>query len=76
MELTPAARRLRAALDAVLAPGTVPELALVHRWFDGWGGIGASVVGMRRQGYDTGSAPEPWRAAQHAAWDALREVAT
>jgi hypothetical protein len=50
VELTPAARRSRAALAAVLVPGTAPELPLVHRWLDGWDGTGPILVGMARPG--------------------------
>ena len=52
MELTPAARRLRAALAAVLVPGTAPELALAHRWLDNWLGVGQIAEGMHRAGWD------------------------
>jgi hypothetical protein len=52
VELTPAARRLHAALVAVLLPGTAPELALAHRWLDNWRGVGQIAEGMHRAGWD------------------------
>jgi hypothetical protein len=52
VELTPAARRLRAALVAVLVQAEAPELALVHRWLDNWRGVGLLAVGLHRTGYD------------------------
>ena len=52
MELTPAARRLRAALAAVLVQAEAPELALVHRWLDNWSGVGLLAVGLHHTGYD------------------------
>jgi len=63
MELTPAGRRLRAALAAVLAVPTPPELQLVHRWLDSWVGLGLIVDGMARQGYDVQfrQYPQGWR---------------
>src|SRR5678815_1784311 len=52
MNLTPGAVRLRAALAAALTPGVAPELALVHRWLDGWRGVGQIAEGMHRAGWD------------------------
>ena len=50
---TAAARRLRAALVAVLVNvDEAPELALVHRWLDSWRGVGLLAVGLHRVGYD------------------------
>ena len=46
------ARRLRAALAAVLVQGDAPELALVHQWLDSWRGVGLLAVGLHRTGYD------------------------
>jgi hypothetical protein len=43
VELTPASRRLRAALAAVLVPGAAPEVALAHRWLDNWRGVGQTT---------------------------------
>jgi hypothetical protein len=48
----PAARRLRAALAAVLVQADAPELALVHRWLDNWRGVGLLAVGLHRVRYD------------------------
>jgi hypothetical protein len=63
VELTPAGRRLRAALAAVLVPGTAPELALAHRWLDSWGGVGLLAEGMARLGCDVEfrQYPQGWR---------------
>ena len=63
--MTSAARRLRAALAAVLVQAEEPELALVHRWLDS---IAHWILG--------GSAWEPtvWRAVQLAGWDALKHA--
>ena len=63
MELTPAARRLRAALAAVLVTSSAPELKLVHEWLDSWLGLGMIVNGMARQGYDAQfrQYPQGWR---------------
>ena len=47
-----ARRRLRAALGFAVVPPDEPELKLLHRWLDCWGGIGDVVVGMKRQGYE------------------------
>ena len=47
-----AASRLRAALAAVLVQADAPELALVHRWFDNWHGVGLLAVELHRIGYD------------------------
>jgi hypothetical protein len=52
MPTLPAARRLRAALAAVLVQSDAPELALVHRWLDNWHGVGLLAVGLHRTGYD------------------------
>jgi len=52
MPTLPAARRLRAALAAVLVQSEAPELALVHRWLDNWHGVGLLAVGLHRTGYD------------------------
>ena len=52
MPTLPAARRLRAALAAVLVQAEAPELALVHRWLDNWHGVGLLSVGLHRTGYD------------------------
>jgi hypothetical protein len=57
VELSPAGRRLRAALSAVLVPAYAPELALVHRWLDSWSGIGLVSAGMHRAGWDLQSDP-------------------
>jgi len=50
--MTASARRLRAALSAVLVQAEAPELALVHRWLDSWRGVGLLAVGLHRIGYD------------------------
>jgi hypothetical protein len=50
--MTPAGRRLRAALAAVLVQAEAPELALVHRWLDNWRGVGLLAIGLHRSGYD------------------------
>jgi hypothetical protein len=50
--VTPAARRLRAVLAAVLVQAEAPELALVHGWLDSWRGVGLLAVGLHRAGYD------------------------
>ena len=52
MELTAGGRRLRAALAAVLVPGTALELGLAHRWLDNWRGVGQIAEGMHRAGWD------------------------
>jgi hypothetical protein len=52
MPTLPAARRLRAALAAVLVQAEAPELALVHQWLDDWRGVGLLAVGLHRIGYD------------------------
>src|SRR4029453_2529793 len=52
MELSPAGRRLRAALAAVLVPEQAPELALMHQWLDNWRGVGQIAEGMHRAGCD------------------------
>jgi hypothetical protein len=44
MPTLPAARRLRAALAAVLVQADAPELALVHRWLDNWRGVALGPV--------------------------------
>ena len=49
--MTPAGRRLRAALGFLQLPRRAPELRLLHRWLDTWSGIGLVVVGMQRQGF-------------------------
>jgi len=63
MELTPAGRRLRAALAAVLVTPSPPDLQLVHGWLDSWMGLGLIVDGMARQGYDVQlrQYPQGWR---------------
>jgi hypothetical protein len=45
VELDLRGRRLRAALAAVLMPGNVPELLLVHAWLDLAGGRVGIVTG-------------------------------
>jgi len=50
--MTASARRLRAALAAVLVQPGAPELALVHKWLDSWRGIGLLAGGLHRVGYD------------------------
>jgi hypothetical protein len=45
VELDLRGRRLRAALAAVLVPGNVPELLLVHAWLDLAGGRVGIVTG-------------------------------
>ena len=65
MELTQASQRLRAALAAVLVPGTAPELGLAHRWLDNWRGVGQIAEGMHRAGRDlqlTEYGDDHWRA--------------
>ena len=63
VELSPGGRRLRAALAAVLVHDVAPELRLVHRWLDGWRGVGAIAAGMQRQGFDLQMTeyPQGWR---------------
>ena len=66
MELSPAGRRLRAALAAVLVHADEPELRLVHRWLDSWRGVGLLAVGLHRTGYDLDLrqyGDGPWRAS-------------
>jgi hypothetical protein len=56
---------LRATLAAVLVRASAPELALFHRWFDSWSGLGLVVAGMTRQGWDmqlTAYGDGHWRA--------------
>jgi hypothetical protein len=43
-ELTPAGRRLRAALGFLSLPSTESELVMLHRWLDTWDGIGLIVA--------------------------------
>jgi hypothetical protein len=40
-----------------------PEVAMLHRWLDGWKGIGLVVAGMERQGCDVTLTcyPQGWR---------------
>jgi len=52
LELTPAPRRLRAALAAALVPTHAPEIALFRRWLDTWTGLGLVAAGMHRAGWD------------------------
>lgn len=59
----------RATLTAALAFATLdprsPELVLLHQWLDTRPGIGAIVMGVRRQGWDlqlTGYGNGHWRA--------------
>jgi hypothetical protein len=33
-------------------PPIAPELRLLHRWLDGWRGVGDVITGMKRQGYE------------------------
>ena len=64
-ELDARGRRLRAALAAVLVPGSAPELRLMHDWLDSWSGLGLVVAGMTHQGWDvqlTAYAARDWRA--------------
>jgi hypothetical protein len=59
------ARRLRAALAAVLVRADAPELRLVRAWLDSWSGIGLIIAGMTHQGWDvqlTAYAARDWRA--------------
>jgi hypothetical protein len=51
VELSPATRRLRAALGFLRLPPTEPELRLLHRWLDTWTGVGLITVGVERQGF-------------------------
>jgi hypothetical protein len=44
VELTPAARRLRAALGFLRLPPTEPELQVLHRWLDTWAGARTLVL--------------------------------
>lgn len=46
------ARRLRAALAAVLVRDPAPEVRLVHDWLNSWRGVGIIAAGMHRQGWD------------------------
>jgi hypothetical protein len=65
--VTAAARRLRAALAAVLVNADeAPGLAPVHRWLDSWRGVGLLAVGLHRVGYDlylTQYGDSHWRAS-------------
>jgi hypothetical protein len=51
--------------------GREPELPqALHRWLDGWAGIGRVTLGMSRQGYDlqlTQYGTEGWRATFYPA---------
>ena len=47
-----AARRIQAALAALLVQSEAPELAFVHQWLDNWHGVGLLAVGLHRTGYD------------------------
>lgn len=49
VELTPATRRLRAALGFLQLPTRAPELRLLHRWLDSWTGLGLLAVGLERR---------------------------
>ena len=51
MELSPAGRRLHAALAAVLVRDKAPELRLLHQWLDSWMGIGLVGSGMSHLGF-------------------------
>jgi hypothetical protein len=42
---------LRATLGFLRIAPRAPELRLLHRWLDTWGGIGLIAVGVQRQGY-------------------------
>ena len=44
--------RLYAALGFAQIDPRVPELRLLHRWLDNWGGIGDITVAMFREGWD------------------------
>jgi len=50
VELTPAGRRLRAALGFLQLAPRAPELRLLHRWLDTWNGVGLIAVGLHRAG--------------------------
>lgn len=61
----PSARRLQTALGFAILSPHAPELHLLHQWLDTWPGIGAIVMGMRRQGWDlhlVGYGDGYWRA--------------
>ena len=45
-------RLLRTAVGFALVPPNEPELRVLHRWLDCWGGVGDVVTGMKRQGYE------------------------
>jgi hypothetical protein len=45
------ARRLRAALAAVLVKAPAPELRVVHSWLDTWTSVGLITVGVERLGH-------------------------
>jgi hypothetical protein len=53
MSLTADRRRslLVAALGFALLDGRAPELGVLHRWLDTWTGVGQTVTGMVRDGY-------------------------
>jgi hypothetical protein len=60
------ARRLRAALAAVLVKAPAPELRVVHRWLDTWTSVRLITVGVERLGHRlalTHVADAEWRAA-------------
>ena len=60
---------LIAALAAVRAKESMPELQMMHRWLDNWTGLGHIVTGMERQGYAlslTKIADDGWRATFHS----------
>jgi hypothetical protein len=64
---------LRAALDFLELPPPAPEQRLLHRWLDGWVGVGLITVGVERLGYRLSLshvAEGEWRAqfSAHPMW--------
>ena len=61
--MTPAARRLRAALGFLQLPPHAPELRLLHAWADSWSGGGLIADGLQRLGFavEFRQYPQGWR---------------
>ena len=60
------ARALRFTLLCLLLPANDPELVMLHKCFDSWGGIRQMAVGLKRRGLNmtlTEIEPREWRCA-------------